>query len=199
MNNGGTNVHRLNAQRDLLDEPLLSLVNAGASTIETTTINKMGEFKGRLLFCKQSIMGYGCNDSTFSATSTAADGSPNWSMGDDTLPLGFFDPKTAEFNDSMENRIRAKLFINFGNPYKDKRGDSIVPEKFSSQRPPLRKNMSRIATVQGSPPHGQFQFIYIIRQQQKRLKFTICLFSSFHNDFRRIFGLNRRRRRSGVC
>ena len=154
VKNCGTNIHHFKAQQNILDQPLLSLVGVGASTIESTPINRMGEFKGRLLFSKQSVVGYGCNDSTFSTATTAADGSPNWSVSDDVLPLGFFDPKTAEFNDSMENRIRAKLVINFGNPYKDKRGNSIVPEAFFSQRPPLRKNMSRIDTVQGSPPHG---------------------------------------------
>jgi hypothetical protein len=117
----------------------------------------MGEFKGRLLFSRQSIVGYGCNDSSTSATTTAPDGSPNWSMDDDVLPLGFFDSKTGEFSDSMENRFRAKLMINFGNPYKDKRGDSIVPEAFVSQRPPLRKNMSEINSIQDSPPHGKFK------------------------------------------
>ncbi len=139
-----------------MDESLLSLVGVGASTVEMTPISKMGEFKGRLLFSKQPIVGYGCNDSTVAAATTAADGSPTWSMSDDVLPSGFFDPKTGEFNDNMENRIRTKLMINFGNPYKDKRGNPIVPEEFISQRPPLRKNMSDNAeSPQGSPPHGK--------------------------------------------
>jgi integrator complex subunit 6 len=154
VNNCGSNVHRFKKDRNLMDESLLSFADVGASTIETTPISKMGEFKGRLLYSKQSIVGYGCNDSTISATTTAADGSPNWSMGDEALPLGFFDPKTAEFNDSIENRVRAKLMINFGNPFKDKRGDSIIPELYSGQRPPLRTNMSKVDISQGSPPHG---------------------------------------------
>ncbi len=165
VNNCGTNVHRVNVKRNLMDEPLLSLINFGASTIERTPISKMGEFKGRLLFSKQPIIGYGCNDSAFSSITTAANGEPNWSIGDDVLPLGFFDPKTAEFNDSIENRMRAKLLINFGNPYKEKRGDSIIPEAFVSQRPPLRKNMSTISTTPGSPPHGKCSkntFVYSI-------------------------------------
>ena len=158
VNNCGSNVHRYNANRNLMDESLLTLVGVGASSVESTPISKMGEFKGRLLFSKQSIMGYGYNDSTFSPMTTAADGSPNWSMDDDVLPLGFFDPKTGEFNDNMENRYRTKLMINFGNPYKDKRGDSIVPEAFFSQRPPLRKHMTEVdRSAQGSPPHGKFQ------------------------------------------
>jgi len=154
VSNSGTNVHHVNAKRTVMDEPLISLLDIGASTLESTPVNKMGEFKGRLIFSKHSIIGYGCNDNTYSATTTAADGSPKWSIGDDVLPLGFFDPKTAEFNDSVENRIRSKLVINFGNPFKEKRGDSIIPEAFYSQRPPSRKNMSTFSSVLGSPPHG---------------------------------------------
>ena len=155
VHNGGSNVHRCKAKRNLMDEPLLSLTGVGASTLQTAPIKSMGEFKGRLLFSRQSIIGYGCNDSTVSAATTAADGSPIWSMNDESLPMGFFDPKTGEFNDSMENRIRAKLAINFGNPFKTKKGDSIIPEAFASQRPSLRRKPSETVLIQGSPPHGK--------------------------------------------
>ncbi len=163
VHNSGSNVHHCKNNRSLMDAPLLSLTGVGASTIEMTPIKNMGEFKGRLLFTKQPFMGYGCNDSTISAATTAADGSPIWSMSDESLPLGFFDPKTAEFNDSLENRIRAKLSINFGNPYKTKKGDSIIPEAFMSQRPLFRrrKMSENDDSVQGSPPHNHGKFLEI--------------------------------------
>ena len=124
-----------------------------------TSINKMGDFKERLLWSRQPVVGYGSNDSTGSATTTAADGSPIWSVDDDALPLSFFDPKTGEFTDSVQTRVRARLMINFGNPYKDKRGDSLVPQNYINQRPPLHDEWSQQSessslTPPGSPPHG---------------------------------------------
>jgi hypothetical protein len=120
----------------------------------------MGDFKERLLWSRQPVVGYGSNDSTGSATTTAADGSPIWSADDDALPISFFDPKTGEFTDSVQTRIRARLMINFGNPYKDKRGDSLVPQNFINQRPPLQNEWSEQSksgqmTPPGSPPHGE--------------------------------------------
>ncbi len=157
VHNSGSNVHRVKAKRSLMDEPLLSLAGVGVSTLESTPIKNMSEFKGRLLFSRQPIIGYGCNDSTVSAATTAADGSPIWSMADDALPIGFFDPKTAQFNDSLENRIKAKLSINFGNPYKTKKGDSIIPENWTAQRPSFRRKISDTDSNLGSPPHGKYE------------------------------------------
>jgi len=70
--------------------------------------------------------------------------------------MSLFDPVTGEFNDSTQARVRARLMINFGNPYKDRRGDTIVPEKFSGQRPPTKRGISSPLTPQGSPPHDAF-------------------------------------------
>lgn len=77
--------------------------------------------------------------SIFSICSYVADGSPKWSVDDDAMPLAFFDPKTGEFEDSTQARVRSKLMVNFGNPYKEKRADSLIPEKFLSQTPSLRQ------------------------------------------------------------
>lgn len=55
------------------------------------------------------------------------------------MPLAFYDPKTGEFEDSAQARVRSKLMVNFGNPYKEKRADSLIPEKFLSQAPSLRQ------------------------------------------------------------
>ena len=54
VNNCGSNVHRYNAKRDIMDESLLSLVGVGAAAVERRSISKMGEFKGRLLLSKVS-------------------------------------------------------------------------------------------------------------------------------------------------
>lgn len=47
--------------------------------------------------------------------------------------------------------------INFGNPFQDKRGDSIVPENFGAQRPPLVGENGMVpCTPPGSPPHDAY-------------------------------------------
>ena len=50
--------------------------------------------------------------------------------------------------------------VNFGNPYRDKRADSIIPEKYSSQRPTRKKGLTGDTddplTPPGSPPHDSF-------------------------------------------
>ncbi len=159
----GTNAHRHSAKQSIMDEPLLSLVGVGASSLNKTPISKMGDFKERLLFTNQPIIGYGCNDSSVSPISTGPDGSPAWSLSDESLPMSLFDPVTGEFNDSTQARVRARLMINFGNPYKDRRGDTIVPEKFSGQCPPTKRGISSPHTPQGSPPHGKkYHFVYML-------------------------------------
>ena len=116
----------------------------------------MGDFKERLLFSNQPIIGYGSNDSVISPISTSPNGSPVWSLSDESLPAALFDPKTGVFVDSAQARVRARLMINFGNPFKSKQGDSIVPEEYASQRPPTtQKKRPDASTSQGSPPHGK--------------------------------------------
>lgn len=151
VNNDGTNSHYYDANHGLMDESLLSVAGVGASGLNKTDVSKMGDFKERLLFSRKPIVGYGCNDSTGSAATTAPDGSPLWSVDDDALPLNFFNLKTGEFSDSVLTRVRARLSINFGNPYRDKRGSTLIPEKNMNQRPPLHQN---IGTPPDSPPHA---------------------------------------------
>lgn len=160
VNNDGTNCHRFNTKHSLMDESLLSVAGVGASTLNKTVVSKMGDFKERLLWSRQPIVGYGCNDSTGSATTTARDGSPMWSVDDDALPLNFFNVKTGEFSDSPQVKVRARLSINFGNPYKDKRGDSLIPENYMNQRPPRLRRVdtgpTSPHTPPGSPPHEAY-------------------------------------------
>jgi len=157
VNNDGTNCHRYNTNHSLMDESLLSVAGVGASTLNKTVVSKMGDFKERLLWSRQPVVGYGCNDSTGSATTTARDGSPVWSADDDAFPLNFFNAKTGEFTDSVQIRVRARLSINFGNPYKDKRGDTFIPENYTNQRPQLLRRVDTVPlsphTPPGSPPH----------------------------------------------
>ena len=115
-------------------------------------ISDMGDFRERLLWSRKPVVGYGCNDSTGSAATTAPDGSPCWSVDDDALPTTFFDPKTGDFVDSVQTRVKTRLMINFGNPYKDRRGDSLIPENYSDQRPPLHHEAPDVPPP-GSPPH----------------------------------------------
>lgn len=137
-----------------MNESLLSIAGVGASSLNRTPINKMGDFKERLLFTNQPIIGHGCNDSVVSPISTRPDGSPTWSLSDESLPITLFDPTTGDFNDSAQARVRARLMINFGNPFKDRRG-SIVPEKFMNQRPSAKRKIPVSNRPQGSPPHGK--------------------------------------------
>jgi integrator complex subunit 6 len=138
-----------------MDESLLSVVGVGASTLNKTKISKMGDFKERLLFTNQPIIGYGSNDSAISPVSTAPNGSPIWSLSDDALPASLFDPKTGEFDDSPQARVRARLLVNFGNPFKDKRGNTFIAEEFANQRPPSQRSMSGKSLFSESPPHGK--------------------------------------------
>lgn len=129
-------------------ECLLTLAGVGASTLNRTSTTKMGEYKERVLFSRSPVVGYGSNDASGVAATTAIDGSPRWSVDDDVMPLTFFDPKTGEFADSAQARVRSKLQVNFGNPYKEKRGDSLVPEKYLSQTPPRQGRLG--STVDSS-------------------------------------------------
>ena len=42
-------------------------------------------------------------------------GAPVWSVDNDAMPITFFDERTGEFVDSVQARIRSRLFVNFGN------------------------------------------------------------------------------------
>ena len=152
VNNDGSDSHYYKAKHTIDDEPLISLTGVGASSLNKSKISVMGDFRERLLWSRKPVVGYGCNDSTGSAATTAPDGSPNWSVDNDALPTTFFDPKTGSFVDSVPTRLKTRLMINFGNPYKDKRGDSLIPEEYASQRPPLNHEKPD-ASPPGSPPH----------------------------------------------
>ena len=106
------------------------------------------------------MVGYGSNDAAGVSATTAPDGSPAWSVDDDVMPMSYFDLKTGEFADSVETRVRSRLMVNFGNPYKDKRGDAIVPEAFLNQSPSFNRSESNPdngpLTPPGSPPHDAF-------------------------------------------
>uniref|UniRef100_A0A7S2KH20 WW domain-containing protein n=1 Tax=Leptocylindrus danicus TaxID=163516 RepID=A0A7S2KH20_9STRA len=160
-NYGGNYTHKYARDHKVGNESLLALSGVGASTINKTSISRMGNFRDRLLWSRSPVVGYGCNDSAGSAATTAPDGSSTWSVDDDVLPGPFFDPSSGDFVDSMQTRLHARLSINFGNPYKSKRGNCVIPEKFQSQRRPRHISGSFDVdednlpqTPQGSPPHG---------------------------------------------
>lgn len=155
--NDGSNTQQCGAKRDIMEESLLSLAGVGASQFNATTTAKMGDYRERLLWSRAPVVGYGSNFTGVAAT-TAANGAPVWSVDDDAMPISFFNPNTGEFVDSVQARVRSRLMVNFGNPYKDKRADSLVPEKYSKQSPSMRKGQSEMEenvsmTPPGSPPH----------------------------------------------
>ena len=90
------------------------------------------------------------------------DGSPAWSVDDDAMPLAFFDNKTVEFTDSAQARVRSKLMVNFGNPYREKRANSMIPEKYLSQSPSMLRSGdfgSMTLDRPTSPPHDSFDSV----------------------------------------
>jgi WW domain len=78
--------------------------------------------------------------------------------------MTFFDQRTGEFADSVQARVKSKLMVNFGNPYKEKRADSMIPEKYLSQAPSFQKGghgsfVGSPRTPPGSPPHDSFDSV----------------------------------------
>ena len=111
VTNDGSNVQRCGADpNEVKDQPLLSFAGVGVSTLNETTVAKMGDYRERLLWSRSPVVGYGSNDSCGVAATTAADGSPKWSVDDDAMPMAFFDPKTGEFSDSVQSRVRSVSF-----------------------------------------------------------------------------------------
>ncbi|GAX14282.1 ATP-dependent RNA helicase DDX26B [Fistulifera solaris] len=164
VSNGGSNCQRYGSSVGETDECILTVGKVGASTLNRTTTTKMGDYRERLVFSRSPVVGYGSNDAAGVAATTAVDGSPVWSVDDDALPVAFFDTKTGEFADSVQTRIRSKLMVNFGNPYKEKRADSLVPEKFLSQAPSMQQGgigslIGSSRSSCGSPPHDSFDSV----------------------------------------
>jgi len=159
VNNDGSNAHRCGANpNEYDDQSLLSLAGVGVSTLNETTVAKMGDYRERLLWSRSPVVGSGSNDSCGVAATTAQDGSPRWSVDDDAMPMSFFDPKTGEFADSVQTRLRSRLMVNFGNAYKDKRADSLVPDEYLNQCPSSHQHASVIgdSPQHGSPPHDSY-------------------------------------------
>ncbi len=115
VNNDGSNVQRCGAVNDKSQESLLSFAGVGVSELNATTTAKMGDYRERLLWSRAPVVGYGANDSTGVSATTSQNGAPVWSVDNDAMPVAFFDERTGEFVDSVQNRIRARLFVNFGN------------------------------------------------------------------------------------
>ncbi|KAL3930710.1 MAG: hypothetical protein SGBAC_011645 [Bacillariaceae sp.] len=162
--NDGFNSQQCGAQKDINEESLLSMAGVGVSQLNSTTVSKMGDYRERLLWSRAPVVGYGSNDSAGVSATTAVNGAPVWSVDDDAMPVAFFDSKTGEFTDSVQARVNSRLYVNFGNPYKDKRADSLVPLKFLSQSPSMQKARNDEAesgamTPPGSPPHDSFSSI----------------------------------------
>mmetsp|Transcript_51088 Transcript_51088/g.57090 ORF Transcript_51088/g.57090 Transcript_51088/m.57090 type:complete len:1234 (-) Transcript_51088:907-4608(-) len=159
VNNDGSNVHHCGFKIDKSKESLLSYAGVGVSELNATTTAKMGDFRERLLWSRAPVVGYGANDSIGVAATTSQNGAPVWSVDNDAMPIAFFDERTGEFVDSVQARLRSRLVVNFGNPYKDKRADSLIPEAYLNQRP--RKGIEENGdggptTPPTSPPHDAF-------------------------------------------
>ena len=159
--NDGSNSQRCKVKQKVEDESLLAAAGVGVSTLNKMATYKMGDYRERLLWTRAPIVGIGSNDNNGVAGTTAPDGSPIWSVDDDALPLSFFDPKTGDFVDSVQVRVRSRLTVHFGNPFKDKRGNSLIPEAFLSQRPPRKRDgidmkEATPITPPGSPPQDSF-------------------------------------------
>lgn len=164
VNNGGSNSQQYGSSAGETQECVLSLGKVGASTLNKTSTTKMGDYRERLVFSRSPVVGYGSNDAAGVAATTAIDGSPVWSVDDDAMPVAFFDTRTGEFADSVQARIRSKLMVNFGNPYKEKRANSLVPEKFFSQAPSMQQGgigslIGNFRSSPGSPPHETFDSV----------------------------------------
>ena len=151
--NDGVNTHHYNSSGNIEDQPLIALAGF-CGTINETSIAKMGDFREQLNFSPTSFVDYGQCNSSGAAVTTAADGSPTYSVDDDALPLNFFDAESGEFIDSPEARFRARLYINFGNPFQDKRGGSISPLKYRKSSPAAGVGPR---TPQSSPPHDAYE------------------------------------------
>ena len=146
------------------EECPLTLAGVGVSTLNHTSTVKMGEYRERLIFSRSPVVGYGSNDCAGVSATTAVDGSPTWSVDDDALPTTFFDPKTGEFADSLQARARSKLMVNFGNPYRESRADSLIPEKYRHQAPSMQRGgfgsvFGSPRTPPGSPPQDSFDSV----------------------------------------
>ena len=161
VHNDGCNVQHAPAKPDILADSLLSLAGVGVSRLNAVTTSKMGDYRERLLWSRAPVVGYGSNDAAGVSATNSADGSPKWSVDDDAMPVSFFDQRTGEFADSVQARVRTRLMVNFGNPYKDKRADTLVPERFHSQCPSSKQSGidagdDGARTPPGSPPHDSF-------------------------------------------
>jgi len=115
VNNDGTNVQRCGATKDKSKESLISFAGVGALEVNATTTAKMGDYRERLLWSRAPVVGYGSNDSAGVSATTSQNGAPVWSVDNDAMPTAFFDERTGEFVDSVQARIRSRLFVNFGN------------------------------------------------------------------------------------
>jgi integrator complex subunit 6 len=115
VNNDGSNVQRCGAVKDKSTESLLSFAGVGVSELNATSTAKMGDYRERLLWSRAPVVGYGANDSSGVAATTSQNGAPVWSVDNDAMPIAFFDERTGDFVDSVQARIRSRLFVNFGN------------------------------------------------------------------------------------
>lgn len=159
--NDGSNMQQCGAIRDAMEESLLSVAGVGVSQLNATSTARMGDYRERLLWSRAPVVGYGSNDAAGVSATTAANGAPKWSVDNDAMPMTFFNPKTGEFSDSVQARVRSRLMVNFGNPYKDKRADSLVPDDYLSHSPSNKKGLGiddgmSPMTPPGSPPHGSY-------------------------------------------
>jgi hypothetical protein len=157
--NGGSNIQSCGGAS------LLAIAGVGVSTLNDVSTARMGDYKERLVLSRSPIVGYGSNDNAGVASTTAADGSPIWSVDDSALPVTFFDGTTGEFKDSVHARSLSKIMVNFGNPFREQRASSLIPQKFLSHAPSMQRqeavgsDLPSPGTPPGSPPHSSFDSV----------------------------------------
>jgi hypothetical protein len=164
VNNDGSNSQLGHLGADTSENCILSAAGVGLLPMNKSPTGKMGEYRERILFSRAPIVGSGSNDAAGISATTWIDGSPKWSVDDDVLPMSFFDSNTGEFIDSVQARVRSKLNVNFGNPFRDKRAISLIPLKYAEYAPSSQKGKNSTGnndshTPPGSPPHDSFDSV----------------------------------------
>jgi len=209
VNNDGSNAQYYGAHHSVEDESLLSFAGVGASTLNKTTTAKMGDFRERLLWSRAPVVGYGSNGAAGVSSTTGPDGAPIWSVDDDAMPMSFFDLRTGEFTDSVQTRVSSRVMgVNFGNPFKDKRGDAIVPENFFNQSPSFQRGRDDASdegphTPPGSPPHdaftsseGEDEAVFVVEKVRRKSPHHVSAALSMEHEEEPISGDKRPREES---
>jgi hypothetical protein len=125
--------HRFNLC-DETEKSVLVLSSIGASNFAEQKISKMGDYRERLFWSSQPFIGNAYSVREESTMGTGSDDAHLFSVDDDVLPMHYFDSNTGEF-DTPQAKFRSKVSVNFGNPFKTKRGDAFCPKMYERMSP----------------------------------------------------------------